>query len=70
MPLTKIEAQDRYISRVNDPNRHPGHFKRVQRSAAHQLHLWAIDRGYTYKEAIYIVEEARQVAKLQRNAED
>lgn len=67
---TMIQAQDRYIARVNDPARHPGHFKRVQRSAAKQLYDWATKRDYAHDVAIVIVDEARQVAQLQRNAED
>ena len=67
--LTMIQAQDRYIARVNG-NHHPGHHKRVQRSAANQLYQWATKRGYNADVAVIIVDEARQVAKLIRNSED
>lgn len=68
--LTMIQAQDRYIARVNNPDTHPGHQKRVQRSAANQLYQWATKRGYNADVAVIIVDEARQVAKLIRNSED
>ncbi len=66
--LTMIQAQDRFIARIN--NCHPGHYNRVQRSASRQLYQWALDRGYDKGDAFVILDEARQVAQLQRNSED
>ena len=66
--MTLIQAQDRYIGRINAC--HPGHFRRVKRSAWSQLYQWAVKRGYAKQDAVVICDEADQVATLQRNSED
>lgn len=66
--MTLIQAQDRYIGRIN--NCHPGHFRRVKRSAWSQLYRWAIKGGADATLAGFICRDADQVATLQRNSED
>lgn len=63
--MTIIQAQDRYIQRVN--NCHPGHRRRVRRSAWSELFSWATKRGY---DSVSICKDADDVAKIERNSED
>ena len=63
--MTLTQAQDRYIQRVN--HCHPGHYNRVRRSAWSELFSWAKNRGY---DAVIVCQDADDVAKLERNAED
>jgi len=65
--MTLIQAQQRYINRVNAA--HPGHFNRVHRSARAQLWQWAIDRGFDTEGANAICRDAKDVAALERNEE-
>lgn len=66
--MTLIQAQQRYIDRVNSC--HAGHRARVSRSAWTQLFNWALSRGFDEVESKHICLQARDVANLERNAED
>lgn len=66
--MTLIEAQRRYIDRVNEA--HPGHRRRVSRAACNQLYSWAVANGHTAVEARAICRDARDIANLELNAED
>lgn len=63
--MTLCEAQDRYIARVNTC--HPGHKRRVKRSAWKQLSDYARERGYDPK---LVCVDADDMAKLEQLAED
>lgn len=64
-PRTIIEAQQRYIDRVNGC--HTGHRRRVARAAWKELHRYATAREL---DAQQICIDARDMAELERNAED
>lgn len=66
--MNMIQAQDRYIARVNGC--HTGHQRRVARAAWKQLFQWAENRGYEHDDCRVICEEARDMAVLERNSED
>ena len=63
--MTLIQAQQRYIDRVNGC--HPGHARRVARSAWTQLFKWAEARGLDARAAC---RDAADVATLERNSDD
>lgn len=63
--MTLVQAQDRYIMRVN--NCHTGHRNRVRRSAWSELCAWAVKRQY---DGVVVCKDADDVAKLERNTED
>lgn len=63
--MTLIQAQQRYIDRVNSC--HPGHARRVARSAWAQLFKWAEAHGMA---AAIICRDAADVAALERNSDD
>lgn len=63
--MTLIQAQERYIQRVNSC--HPGHMRRVARAAYRQLRLWATKRGMD-PAAIY--RDADDMARLERSCDD
>lgn len=62
--MTLIQAQQRYINRVNGS--HPGHARRVSRSAWSELYKWAEMRGM---DARAVCLDAKDVAALEANAE-
>jgi hypothetical protein len=66
--MNLIAAQDAYIETCLTG--HPGHAARRANAAARKLHAWAISKGYTADEAKQIVQDARDVRNLQRNADD
>jgi hypothetical protein len=63
--MTLIDAQQRYIDRVNGC--HPGHQRRVKRSARLQLSRWAERRGFN---SAVVVEDADDMARLEANSDD
>ncbi|MAF04719.1 MULTISPECIES: hypothetical protein [Herbaspirillum] len=63
--LTLIEAQTRYIDRVLAA--HPGHVRRVTRSAWSQLFKWAEARSYV---GSVICRDADDMLKLEQMADD
>lgn len=63
--MSLIQAQERYIERVN--NCHPGHLRRVTRAAHKELRKWAERRGM---DAAQIVKDAADMAKLEHNSDD
>jgi hypothetical protein len=65
MTMTLIQAQQRYIDRVN--HCHPGHARRVRNSAWRQLRKWAEVRGLA---AITVCKDADDMAVLERNSSD
>lgn len=67
MTLTLIQAQERYIQRVNSC--HPGHKRRVARAAWEQLTNWAYTHGYSEGWKV-ICQDAKDMARLQRDCED
>lgn len=68
--MTLIQAQQLYIDRVNNPNNHPGHLRRVRRGAWRQLYDWATQQGSSPEQARQVCQDARDVADLERDAED
>ncbi|TYK74142.1 hypothetical protein FSY45_20090 [Comamonas sp. Z1] len=62
--MTLTQAQQRYIDRVNSS--HPGHARRVSRSAWAQLSKWAQARGMN---AQAVCQDAKDIAKLEANAD-
>jgi hypothetical protein len=64
-PLTLIEAQQRYIQRVNGC--HPGHLRRVTNSAWKELATWA--KAHEHDPAM-VCRDADDMAKLERNSEE
>lgn len=68
--MTLIEAQQRYIEHVNDPDGSPGHLNRRRRGARRQLYAWALKRGFTGAEAAQVCNDAAAQAELERNAEE
>ena len=62
--MTLTQAQQRYIDRVNSS--HPGHARRVSRSAWAQLSKWAQARGMN---AQAVCQDAKDMAKLEANAD-
>jgi hypothetical protein len=66
--MRMVEAQDQYIARVNGCQ--PGHRNRVSRSAWKQLYLWAESKGFPPNDCRVVCQEARDMAELERNAED
>lgn len=62
--MTLNQAQQRYIDRVNIC--HPGHARRVSRSAWAQLSKWAQARGMN---AQAVCQDAKDMAKLEANAD-
>jgi hypothetical protein len=62
--MTLTQAQQRYINRVNSS--HPGHARRVSRSAWAQLSKWAQARGMN---AQAVCQDAKDIAKLEANAD-
>lgn len=66
--MNLIQAQDRYISTVNSC--HPGHRPRVSRGATRRLREWLEKRGYDAQAIPAIVQDARDVARLERDCED
>ena len=62
--MTLTQAQQRYIDRVNSS--HPGHARRVYRSAWAQLSKWAQARGMN---AQAVCQDAKDIAKLEANAD-
>lgn len=62
--MNLIQAQDRYIARVNSC--HPGHFRRVSRAAWSELYKWAEMRGM---DARAVCLDAKDMAKLEANAD-
>lgn len=67
---TLIQAQQRYIDRVNDPNNHPGHQRRIRRGAANRFYKWARGRGYAETDISILLNDAIDMAALERNAEE
>lgn len=63
--LNLIQAQERYIDRVNAC--HEGHFRRVRASARKQLRKWAESRSMA---ADQIIKDADDMATLERNSDD
>lgn len=63
--MTLIQAQDRYIQRVNGC--HTGHRNRVSRAAWRELSRYAEQRGM---DARKVCTDAKDMAQLERNAED
>lgn len=63
--MTLIQAQNKFIGRVNSC--HPGHARRVARSAWSELHKWATARGM---DARAVCQDAKDMAALERNADD
>lgn len=63
--MTLIQAQQRYIDRVNGC--HPGHARRVANAAWSQLFKWAEARGM---DARAICRDAAETAALERNSDD
>lgn len=63
--MTLIQAQERYIQRVNSC--HPGHMRRVSRSAHSQLHQWASKRGM---DPVAICKDAKDMARLERSCDE
>lgn len=63
--MTLIQAQQRYIERVNTC--HPGHLRRVERAAWKQLFQWAAKRGLT---ASVVCKDADDMAVLERSSDD
>lgn len=66
--MTLIQAQERYIARVN--NCHPGHRGRVSRSASREFYAWATKKGYAKTDISILLNDAIDMAKLQRDSED
>jgi len=66
--MNLIQAQQRYIDRVNTC--HPGHYKRVQRSASRELYQWLMAQGYGEISADLLLKDARDIAKLERDSND
>lgn len=62
--MTLIQAQERFISRVNGC--HPGHLRRVRRAAWSELNSWATKHGYDGRT---ICIDADDMARLERNAD-
>lgn len=63
--MTLIQAQERYIYRVN--HCHVGHRRRVTLSAWKELSAYARRKGYDPK---IICSDAHDMAKLERMADD
>lgn len=63
--MTLIQAQDRYIQRVNGC--HTGHRRRVTRAAWRELSGYAEQHGMNARQ---VCIDARDMAELKRNAED
>lgn len=63
--MTLIQAQERYIARVNSC--HPGHQRRVKRSAHSQLSQWAAKRGF---DARVICKDADDMARLEHTCDE
>jgi len=68
--MTLIQAQQRYVNRVNDPNNNPGHLRRVRRGASNQFYKWARGRGIPETEISILLNDAIDMAKLERDAEE
>ena len=66
--MNLIQAQERYIARVN--NCHPGHRSRVSRSASRGFYAWATKKGYAKTDISILLNDAIDTAKLQRDYED
>lgn len=64
--LTLIEAQNRYIARVNSA--HAGHIRRVSRAAWSELYTWAEKGGYA--NPAQICKDAKDMAALELLADD
>lgn len=63
--MTLIEAQQRFIDRVN--RCHTGHFNRVRRAAWKELAAWAERHGYATRA---VCQDADDMATLERNADE
>ena len=58
--MTLIQAQEKFISRVNSC--HPGHTKRVRRAAWAELYRWAECKGMDAKA---VCKDASDIAALE-----
>lgn len=65
--MTLIQAQERFIKRVNDC--HPGHYNRVHKAAWKELHRYATRTGASNEIAQQICRDASDIAKLERLAD-
>lgn len=67
--LTLIQAQERYISRINSC--HTGHIRRVRRGARRELRDWLIQNGHTDEASIsQLIKDAQDMAELESLADD
>ncbi len=65
MAQTLIQAQQKYIDRVNQC--HSGHFQRVSRAAWSELYQWAESKGMN---ARLVCQDAKDMALLERNSDE
>lgn len=65
MRMTLVQAQERYIRRVNDC--HTGHRRRVSRAAWSELYRWAEKHGM---DGPAVCRDAKDMAELERNSTD
>jgi predicted GNAT superfamily acetyltransferase len=63
--MTLIQAQQKYIDRVNGC--HPSHQRRVARAAWAELFKWAESRGMDAKT---VCNDAKDVAALEQGSEE
>lgn len=64
-PLTLVQAQQRYIDRVNGCQ--TGHLSRVRRAAYRRLDAWAKAHGFDAK---VVWRDAEDMALLERDSEE
>jgi hypothetical protein len=63
--VTLVQAQQRYIDRLLQC--HPGHVRRVRRTAGRTLWRWAVARGYT---PAVVLRDAHDLFVLITRADD